>query len=192
VNLGWKLAATIKGWAPVGLLDTYEIERHPIAAWVLDWTRAQVALMRGDEGTAQLRKVVGDELLTVPGAMNRMVALSSGIVQHYDVADDAAAPVGSIAGDVELTSGSRLADYAHDGRFVLVDRSPDGRFAGAVRQLERRIAYVTDPASDTSLPSLLVRPDGIIVWATTQDAAPAGDAAQEKLDTAIRRWAGAR
>jgi len=195
VNLGWKLAATIKGWAPAGLLDTYETERHPIAAWVLDWTRAQVALMRGDEGTAQLRKVVGNELLTVPGAMNRMVALSSGIAQHYDVADDAddaAAPVGSIAGDVELTSGSRLADYAHDGRFVLVDRSPDGRFAGAVRQLERRIAYVTDPASDTSLPSLLMRPDGIIVWATTQDAAPAGDDAQEKLDAAIRRWAGAR
>jgi hypothetical protein len=136
VNLGWKLAATIKGWAPAGLLDTYETERQPIAAWVLDWTRAQVALMRGDERTAQLRKVVGDELFTVPGAMNRMVALSSGILQHYNVADDAAAPVGSIAGNVELASGGRLADHTHDGRFVLVDRSPDGRFARVIRPLE--------------------------------------------------------
>jgi 2-polyprenyl-6-methoxyphenol hydroxylase-like FAD-dependent oxidoreductase len=192
VNLGWKLAATIKGWAPAGLLDTYETERQPIAAWVLDWTRAQVALMRGDERTAQLRKVVGDELFTVPGAMNRMVALSSGILQHYNVADDAAAPVGSIAGNVELASGGRLADHTHEGRFVLVDRSPDGRFARVIRALDGRIAYVADPTSDTTPPSLLVRPDGIIAWATTQDTEPTSEDTQEQLATALRRWAGAR
>src|ERR687884_906498 len=28
-NLGWKLAATVRGWAPPGLLDTYDDERHP-------------------------------------------------------------------------------------------------------------------------------------------------------------------
>ncbi|GAA4531943.1 FAD-dependent monooxygenase [Amycolatopsis samaneae] len=189
VNLGWKLAATIRGWAPAGLLDTYETERQRTAAWVLDWTRAQVALLRGDERTAQLRKVVGDVLCTVPGATNRMLALSSGIMQHYDVSEDADGPVGSIAGDVELASGKRLADHAHDGRFVLVDRSPDGRFAEAARELGHRIAHVPDPASDTSLPSLLVRPDGIIVWA---DAGPSGDARRKLLDTAIERWAGTR
>ncbi|MEU5850319.1 FAD-dependent oxidoreductase [Saccharopolyspora shandongensis] len=192
VNLGWKLAATVRSWAPTGLLDTYETERSPIAAWVLDWTRAQVALLRGDERTAQLRKVVGDELFTVPGAMNRMVAVSSGIMQHYDVADDATAPVGSIAGNVELTSGARLADHAHDGRFVLVDRSPDGRFAGAAPHLTARVTSVADPTADTSLPSLLVRPDGIIVWATTQDGEPTGDDAHTRLDVAIARWVGAR
>ncbi|GAA3362665.1 FAD-dependent monooxygenase [Streptomyces antimycoticus] len=198
VNLGWKLAATVHGYAPAGLLDTYESERHPIAAWVLDWTRAQVALMRGDERTAQLRKVVGEELFTVPGVMNRVVALTSGITQHYDVADkitdesESAAPVGSIAGDVTLpSSGGRLADHAHDGRFVLVDRSPDGRFAQAVRPLEHRIAYVADPAH-TSPPSLFVRPDGVIIWATSPDSASSDDAVLNELDTAIRRWVGTR
>ncbi|MBO3673877.1 FAD-dependent oxidoreductase [Streptomyces sp. NEAU-YJ-81] len=222
VNLGWKLAATVHGYAPAGLLDTYESERHPIAAWVLDWTRAQVALMRGDERTAQLRKVVGEELFTVPGVMNRVVALTSGITQHYDVtdtladkvadditaeiadnltaegtakiaaeiADKAAAPVGSIAGDVALASGDRLADHAHDGRFVLVDRSPDGRFAQAVRPLEHRIAYVADPASDTSPPSLFVRPDGVVIWAASRDTASSDDAVLKELDTAIQRWVG--
>ncbi|MGW7538664.1 FAD-dependent oxidoreductase [Amycolatopsis sp. NPDC054798] len=181
-NLGWKLAATVQGWAPAGLLDTYETERHPVGEWVLDWTRAQVALLRGDERTAQLRKIVGGELLRVPAAMNRIVALSSGILQHYDVTDtDAAdAPVGSIAGDVELTSGTRLADHAHDGRFVLVDRSSDGRFA--VSGLDDRLAYVADPADE---PSLLVRPDGVIVWASS------GDDDQKLLDAALSRWAGA-
>ena len=48
VNLGWKLAAVVRGQAPEGLLDTYTRERHPIGAWVLDWTRAQIALMRPD------------------------------------------------------------------------------------------------------------------------------------------------
>nr|WP_042180523.1 FAD-dependent monooxygenase [Kibdelosporangium sp. MJ126-NF4]CEL14425.1 probable oxygenase [Kibdelosporangium sp. MJ126-NF4]CTQ88790.1 probable oxygenase [Kibdelosporangium sp. MJ126-NF4] len=191
-NLGWKLAATINGWAPEGLLDTYQAERHPIAAWVLDWTRAQVALMRGDERTAQLRKIVGDELFTVPGAMNRMVALSSGIEQHYDVADDAAAPVGSLTGDVELASEGRLADHAHDGRFVLVDRSPDGRFAHAVRHLEHQVTYVADPTEDTSLSSLLVRPDGVIIWATTQEDESTDDNAHKRLDAAIPRWVGTR
>ncbi|AQW51910.1 FAD-dependent oxidoreductase [Streptomyces violaceusniger] len=222
VNLGWKLAATVHGYAPAGLLDTYESERHPIAAWVLDWTRAQVALMRGDERTAQLRKVVGEELFTVPGVMNRVVALTSGITQHYDVtgtpadkvadditdkiadnladegtakiadeiADKAAAPVGSIAGDVALSSGDRLADHAHDGRFVLVDRSPDGRFAQAVRPLEHRVAYVADPASETSQPSLFVRPDGVIIWAASRDTASSDDAVLKELDTAIQRWVG--
>ncbi|WP_413811322.1 FAD-dependent monooxygenase [Streptomyces sp. OE57] len=212
VNLGWKLAATVRGHAPAGLLDTYESERHPIAAWVLDWTRAQVALMRGDEHTARLREVVGGELFTVPGVMNRVVARTSGITQRYDVADGAAGPVGSIAGDVELSSGDRLADHAHDGRFVLVDRSPEGRFAEVVGPLEHRIAYVADPASATSPPSLLVRPDGVVVWAdssdtdspdtatsdtatpdtATPDTATSDDGVLKELDAAIQRWVDTR
>lgn len=32
VDLGWKLAATVKGWGGAGLLASYEIERKPVAA----------------------------------------------------------------------------------------------------------------------------------------------------------------
>lgn len=181
-NLGWKLAATIQGWAPDGLLDTYETERHPIAAAVLDWTRAQVALMRGDRQTEQLRRVIDEQLLNVPGVMNHMVALTAGILQHYDVGD-ATPPAGSIAGDVELAVGGRIADHAHDGRFVLVDRTPDGRFAGDAR--DGRVAYVADPWPGVSL---LMRPDGAIAWATTST----GDDAGIGLAAALHRWAGSR
>ena len=179
VNLGWKLAATIAGTAPDGLLDTYDTERRPIAAWVLDWTRAQVALMRGDERTAQLRRVVGEELFTVPGVMDRVVALTAGVLQHYDVAPDAVEPVGSIVGDEPLADGSRIADHAHDGRFVLVDRSDDGRHASALAGLEARVATVTDVATPGGRPSVLVRPDGIVAWASTAD---------EDVRTALGRW----
>lgn len=192
VNLGWKLAATINGWAPDGLLDTYETERHPIAAAVLDWTRAQVALMRGDAETAQLRNVLGETLLTVPGAMNRVVAISAGITQHYMFADDQHAPVGSIAGDVPLASGGRLADHVHDGRFALVDRSSDGRLARAVGGHRDRVAYLFDPIADERTPSLLVRPDGIIAWATASEGGSSGKEAPGGLKAALVRWAGVR
>ena len=40
-NLGWKLAEEITGTAPAGLLDTYDLERHPVAAAVIRSTSKQ-------------------------------------------------------------------------------------------------------------------------------------------------------
>ena len=42
VDLGWKLAATLKGWASPQLLDTYEIERRPIAVRNLEAANANL------------------------------------------------------------------------------------------------------------------------------------------------------
>nr|WP_043237467.1 hypothetical protein [Streptomyces violaceusniger] len=89
-----------------------------------------------------------------------------------------------------MSSGDRLADHAHDGRFVLLGRSPYGRFAQAARPLQHRIAYTSDPASDTSPPSLFVRPDGVISWATSRVTASSDDAVLKELGTAIQRWVG--
>src|SRR5690606_26800521 len=57
-NLGWKLAARIAGWAPAGLLDTYEAERRPVAADVLDNTRAQMELMSTEPGPQAVRRLL--------------------------------------------------------------------------------------------------------------------------------------
>jgi 2-polyprenyl-6-methoxyphenol hydroxylase-like FAD-dependent oxidoreductase len=57
-NLGWKLAAAVTGWAPEGLLDTYQAERHPVAADVLDNTRAQMELMSLEPGAQAVRRLV--------------------------------------------------------------------------------------------------------------------------------------
>jgi 2-polyprenyl-6-methoxyphenol hydroxylase-like FAD-dependent oxidoreductase len=67
MNLGWKLAATVKGWAPDGLLDTYTTERHPIGEWVLDWTRAQVAIIRPDPHARAIASVMRDLIATKDG-----------------------------------------------------------------------------------------------------------------------------
>ncbi|MBE7157594.1 MAG: FAD-dependent monooxygenase, partial [Rhodospirillales bacterium] len=67
-NLGWKLAATVQGQAANGLLDSYSTERHSVAAAVLDWSRAQVAIMRPDSGARALRGIMQDLLATRDGA----------------------------------------------------------------------------------------------------------------------------
>ncbi|HEY0933283.1 MAG TPA: FAD-dependent monooxygenase, partial [Trebonia sp.] len=56
-NLGWKLAAAVAGWAPPGLPDTYQAERHPVAADVLDTTRALMELMSPGPGPRAVRRL---------------------------------------------------------------------------------------------------------------------------------------
>jgi 2-polyprenyl-6-methoxyphenol hydroxylase-like FAD-dependent oxidoreductase len=185
VNLGWKLAAVVAGRAPEGLLDTYTAERHPLGARVLDWTRAQVALMRGDERTAALRGVV-TELLGAREAMTTVVKRVSGVDQRLELAGAGDHPlVGRTVGDLALTDGSRLADRGHDGVFVLLDRTPDGalaRLAGG----RPEVRTVADPSGE--VPSgVLVRPDGVIAWAV-DDAC--GLEELEAAERALRRWAG--
>lgn len=64
INLGWKLAATIHGCAPTGLLYRYTRERHPIGAAVLDWSRAQVATMEPGPHAPALRRLIQDLMST--------------------------------------------------------------------------------------------------------------------------------
>jgi 2-polyprenyl-6-methoxyphenol hydroxylase-like FAD-dependent oxidoreductase len=196
-NLGWKLAATVRGWAPDGLLATYTAERHPIGAWVLDWTRGQVALMRGDAKTRQLRRIVEHDLLGTAPGMTGVVKLTSGIAQRYTLDGSTAAAsvdndgtggpgvVGRLIGDIRLENGARLADHAHHGRFVLLDRSPEQRLSRLATGRADRITAISDSGGDPA--GLLMRPDGVVVW-----AGPAGeDPDPEALEQALQQWAGA-
>lgn len=162
MNLGWKLAATVQGWAPPGLLDTYTTERHPIGAWVLDWTRAQVALMRTDPHSRALRDVVSDLLHTTSGT-TYMARKISGHWQGYG--DDPV--IGRSAPDLVLADGTRVGDHLHDGQGLLLGAAVDG-YAGRVE------------TANAGHPGLLVRPDGIVAWA-------GGDG----LEDALATWFGA-
>ncbi|WKK23616.1 FAD-dependent oxidoreductase [Streptomyces olivoreticuli] len=178
VNLGWKLAATVRGRAPEGLLDTYTTERHPIGAWVLQWTRAQVALMRPESHASALRDVVA-ELTGTVDATTYFVKKISGVWQCYDIPGNHPL-VGRSAPDLELADGSRLADHLHDGRGVLLDLAGSREARGAA---EGRVKVVT-ARSSSELGGLLVRPDGIVAWAAASDVA----AALPDLDAALARW----
>ncbi|GII79623.1 FAD-dependent oxidoreductase [Sphaerisporangium rufum] len=176
VNLGWKLAATIRGWAPDGLLDTYTTERHPIGAWVLDWTRAQIALMRPDPRARALRGIVQDLAGTVAGT-TYLVKKISGTWQRTDLPGDHPL-IGAGSLDLELSDGSRLADHLHDGRALLLD--PSGVLAEVADGYGDRLTIVPLGSPERpALTGLLVRPDGVVAWAADK-AAPdevIGDAA---------------
>src|SRR5262249_56003695 len=122
---GWKLAATVHGYAPDGLLDTYTRERHPIGAWVLDWTRAQAAAMRPDPHGQAVQGVIRDLLGTRDGATYVFGKISGSSIP-YDLGTEQPL-VGRNAPDLRLEDGTRLGDLMQDGRGVALDFSVDRR-----------------------------------------------------------------
>ena len=177
MNLGWKLAATVRGDAPEGLLDSYTTERHPIGARILDWTRAQVALMRPN--ARALQAVVRDLIDTKDGA-TYFAERVWGVNLKYDL-DDAHPLVGRSCPDFELADGTRLGAMLREGSGVLLD------FGATLQALSgrwgERVRYVSSDAKDRlGLSAILVRPDGFVAWAS--DAAPDLDA----LTRAAAKW----
>ena len=183
MNLGWKLAATVRGDAPPDLLDSYERERHPVGARILDWSRAQVALMRPDAGSRALAAILRDVIGTRDGA-TYFAERKAGVALRYDLGD-AHPLVGRSAPDFVLADGRRLGELLREGRSILLDfdageplRALDGAWGD-------RLRYVAQPAEERlGLAAVLVRPDGVVAWAT--DTAPDLD---EVRVTALR-WLG--
>ncbi|MFG2718948.1 FAD-dependent monooxygenase [Streptomyces sp. NPDC048416] len=184
MNLGWKLAATVHKHAPDDLLDTYMRERHPIGAAVLDWSRAQVAVMRpGPHGQA-LQKVVRDLIGTRDGATYVAERLSGLSVRH-DLGSEHPL-VGRDAPDFCLKDGTHLGDLLRDGQGAVLDFGADGDLHESARRWASRIRYAAGPAeNDLGLGAVLVRPDGTVAWAG--DRAPD----HEAFEQAAGRWFGA-
>lgn len=179
MNLGWKLAAVIRGDSPTDLLDTYTQERHPIGARVLDWSRAQVALMRPSESSRALEGILRDLIDTRDGA-TYFASRVWGVQQRYDLGD-AHPLVGRSAPDFEFEEGERLADWLREGQGVLLEFAEAA--AGEVRSA--RVRHIVARPKDTlGLHALLVRPDGIVAWATDTP----GDL--QAASPAIERWFG--
>ncbi|SEF36631.1 2-polyprenyl-6-methoxyphenol hydroxylase [Amycolatopsis pretoriensis] len=157
VNLGWKLAATVRGTAPAGLLDSYHDERHPAAARVLRHTAAQRVFTTPErtENVEALREIVVDLMRTSDG--NRYFSgLLSGLALSY--------PGAQRIPDLDLTTAggpTRLSALLHDGRGLLLDLGdhpePPG-FRGQVRLVR---AATADEEFRGRL--LLLRPDGYAV-----------------------------
>ncbi|MFB7633190.1 FAD-dependent monooxygenase [Streptomyces sp. NPDC056149] len=168
LNLGWKLAATVRGDAPDGLLDTYTRERHPVGARVLDWSRAQVSAMApGPHGRA-LQGVIRDLLGTRDGTTYVFGRLSGWATRH-DLGSDHPL-VGRHAPEFRRADGTCLADLMHDGRGVVLDFSAERRLRDAATGWQRRLRYAAGAVEDDlGLGAVLVRPDSIVAWADARD-----------------------
>ena len=195
MNLGWKLAATVRGQAPEGLLDSYHAERHPVGARVLSLVAAQGLLLFGGAETDGLREVLA-EVLALPVAERHLAGLLSGVSIRYP--SDAADPLGgSRIPHVALRSTSTM-ELLHGGQVVLLDLAP-GRYRGrtvsrgwsaagpAATTLRRRSAARQPTHRADRRPGPAGRPHRVDERRRTADAAgePAG------LDAALRRCLGA-
>ncbi|MEV4095757.1 FAD-dependent oxidoreductase [Streptosporangium saharense] len=164
MNLGWKLAATLHGTAPDGLLDTYTAERHPVGAAILDWSRAQVATMNPGPNAPALRRLVHDLLDTRDGTTH-VFRSTSGLFHRYDLGSDRPL-VGRTAPDFRLADGTRLGGLLREGHGVVLDLTADRRLRDAATDWKGRIRHAAGPVSDDlGFGALLVRPDGIVAWA---------------------------
>ena len=163
VNLGWKLAAALDGWAPDGLLDSYHTERHPVAAAVLDNTRAQMALLSTEPGAQAMRRLVS-ELMDFEQVHRHLIEKITAIGVRYDFGPGHAL-LGRRQRDVRLERG-RLYELMRAGRGLLVDQTGQLSVAGWTD----RVDHVVDVSDELAAPAMLLRPDGHIAWAGDEQA----------------------
>jgi 3-(3-hydroxy-phenyl)propionate hydroxylase len=177
VNLGWKLAQVVKGTSPEGLLDTYHVERHPVAARVLRTTMAQVALQRTDERTEALREIVL-EFLGMQEPRKQIAAEMSGLGIHYDLGEGHPL-LGRRMPDLDLVTADgplRVFNLLHNARPVLLNLGEPGAFditpwADRVQRIDAKYAGPWElPAigTVTAPTAVLVRPDGYVAWVGDQ------------------------
>ncbi|MCP3099425.1 FAD-dependent monooxygenase [Myxococcus sp. K15C18031901] len=181
MNLGWKLAATLRGEAPDGLLDSYTTERHPVGARILDWTRAQVELMRPSPHSRALEAIVRDLIETRDGATYFAERLW-GVSLRYDLGGEHPL-VGRSCPDFEWEDGTRLGTWLRAGTGLLLDfgrqaslQTLDGHWGDQVRHV------ASDVRERLGLSALLVRPDGFVAWASDTTPNP------EDITRAAERW----
>ena len=174
-NLGWKLAAEIGGWAPEGLLDSYHTERHPVAASVLNNTRAQSELLSPEPGPQAVLRLIS-ELMDFEEVNRYLIGKITAIGVRYDFGGEHPL-VGRRLRDIELKRG-RLYGLMHNGRGLLLDQTGQLEASGWAD----RIDHIVDKSSELDVPAALLRPDGHVAWV--------GDD-QQDLRVLLPKWFGA-
>lgn len=191
VNLGWKLGQVVKGAAPETLLDTYQAERHPVAARVLRNTMAQSALRRPDPRIKAAGEVVA-ELLGMEEPRRKFAGMQSGLDVHYDLGEGHPL-LGRRMPDVDLATGEgTLTVYSllHEARPLLLNLGAPGVFDNVQRPDHVKLVdaqyggpWELPVLGEVPAPAaVLVRPDGYVAWV--------GDGTDEGLAEALATWFG--
>lgn len=137
-NLSWKLVATVQGWAPPGLLDSYQSERHPVGRTALRVSGTLIRLATRKTRLARTtRDIIAATALRTGPIAGRAAGTISGIGIGYPRPRGAHPLTGTRMPDLPLSPGTdRTADRLYqllDGtRFVLL--APGGTRAGGWQQ----------------------------------------------------------
>jgi 2-polyprenyl-6-methoxyphenol hydroxylase-like FAD-dependent oxidoreductase len=192
INLGWKIAAHLQGWAPPGLLDTYEAERRPVGQRVTMHTQAQSVLVRPGSQITALRELFG-ELLADRHTVQRIADLISGADIRYPMGENGAEGnlIGRWAPDLllHMESGpTRLAELTRDARPLLLDLTSGHELAGVGAAWHDRVKAVRARSDRPGLSALLLRPDCYVAW--TSSAPRPDEREHDSLRAALAQWFG--
>lgn len=183
MNLGWKLASVIQGQAAESLLDSYHTERHLIGAQVLDWSRAQVAIMRPNPHSQALHAIFRDVMNTRDGA-TYVAARVWGINMQYDLGGHHPL-IGRSMPNFELGDGTMAGELMYHGQGLLIDFNANASLRPLINRYADQIRYVAGPAKDQlGLNALLVRPDGMVAWLAD------GEPDVNELEKVLNQWFG--
>ena len=200
VNLGWKLAAVLQGWAPPSLLDTYEAERQPMALRNTAFARS----MADSVGRIKVSPEIEDE---TPAGEAARAALGKALALHvarefnipglqlgvrYESAivarEDGAAPLdepnvyvpstypGARAPHVRMGKASLLDHFGRD--FTLLSTGNANTTAWEAAAARLGLPMIVLPVDDAEVRQLygddlvLIRPDHHIAWRGAVSAEP--------------------
>ncbi|WP_326695890.1 FAD-dependent monooxygenase [Streptomyces sp. NBC_01754] len=194
-NLGWKIAATLRGWAPDHLLDTYHTERHPVGAQLMEHSRAQTALMTGftPEGI-DLRSLFSGMIATQPALNKALSERLTALAVNYPTPDPTTHPLtGTRAPDLAFTdSENNLFSQLRPDGYLLLDLTA-GALAGRTRPgltVHTRTSTLDQPpAAWATVRAALVRPDGHVAWVGVDEDDTALSAAVDRALATTHRTA---
>ncbi|MGO4546035.1 monooxygenase [Paenibacillus sp. 2TAB23] len=178
MNLGWKLAAEVKGWAPEVLLDSYHTERFPVNTALLRNTRVQTLLFGTDFSPTMihLRRMISD-LLQSPDANYRLACQIAAMDVHYNEQENVSSHLlnGSRFAEIKLLSqnGDVFSSYElfRDGKYILLNLASDNITKDIVSNLQHQhFKFVSATLAEQAIGwenvhTALIRPDGYIAWA---------------------------
>jgi hypothetical protein len=164
MNLGWKLAETVQQKAPEGLLDSYQTERYPLGAQVLDWSRAQVLVMRPDPNARALNAILRDLMDTRDGA-TYFAGRVWGVATRYDLGGDHPL-LGHSVPNFEFEDRTTIGELMRDGKGILLDFNNNASLQSLASEYRDRFKFVSGRAKEQlGLSAVLIRPDGFVAWA---------------------------
>jgi len=200
VNLGWKLAAVLRGWSPPELLDSYQAERRPPAVKALRRAERTARSLGGTSvAEALLRRAVLAGLLGAPPLRQAAATGLAGLGTHYRRGFGRASRLPLHAGQrlpelvVRMRQGPPVAapDLLDDGRFLLLDFGHQGLASTAAERgwgdRVRAVSAIGPLEGYVSISTLLVRPDGYLAWADDSYEPPARI---RRAREALTRWCG--
>jgi 2-polyprenyl-6-methoxyphenol hydroxylase-like FAD-dependent oxidoreductase len=190
VNLAWKLAAEVQGWAPADLLDTYHDERQFVATRGMLQTQAQVALRRGQDAAAGALRELLVELLVDEQPLRRLGAHIAGTDIRYPL-QNGHSLTGTFAPDLTLHTDqvtTTVAELMHSARPILLDLADRPDLRATAGDWQDRVDIRSAETDQRPADAVLIRPDAYIAWAAIVDEP--SDTAVLGLREALCRWFG--